>query len=144
MNRKAVIKINTMIYYDYAQTEKISAEHQGKYYEKESFYYLNYQEQDADTGETITTTIRWQNALPLQVVVLRQGAANAKNVFQEGLLDCSAYQTAEGDINIETATERVEIYSDKLGGRLLAAYSLKMNSHSIGDYELVISYSFGD
>ncbi len=144
MSKEVLIKIKTVITYDDLQQERIYEEHQGKYYVKADYNYLNYQEQAPDTEQRVITTIRWQEMTPLQVVVIRQGSANAKNVFQEGLVDCCSYQTAEGEIMIETATDRVELTSDKTGGKLLAAYHLKMNDCSIGEYELTISYSFVD
>ena len=142
MSKEVLIKINTVITYDDLQREKICEEYQGKYYEKAAYNYLNYQEIDPATEQKITTTIRWQKVMPKELVVIRQGAANAKNIFQEGLVDCCKYETVEGEINIETATNRVAFYDDNKGGRLLAAYHLKMNNQSIGEYELTISYSF--
>lgn len=140
--KSVVIKINTVIAYEDSEREKICEEHQGEYYEKSTYNYLNYKEQDPATEQIITTTIYWQNCEPLQVIVLRQGAANAKNIFQEGSIDYSTYKTEEGEINIETATEGVEFYNDNTGGRILASYYLKMNKHLIGEYELTISYNF--
>ncbi|MFA7502488.1 MAG: DUF1934 domain-containing protein [Anaerovoracaceae bacterium] len=144
MMRVTDITIKTIIDYENQDREQINECHRGNFYIRDNTQYLEYQETEADTKQPIMTTVSWLNQEPLEITVIRTGAVNAKNVFRQELIDFCRYQTQVGALAIETETESVEVSTNQCGGKLRAAYNLKINGEQVGSYQLTINYKFSE
>ncbi|OEF99864.1 hypothetical protein BHF71_01430 [Vulcanibacillus modesticaldus] len=142
MSTKVNIRIKSKIVYDNGEKETINEKYTGTIFEKNSAYYLRYQENSEQQFGKTWTIVKWNKfGLPLELSIIRQGDITMNQVFREGYQHRSHYRSPYGKMEIEVYTQKLSFQNKATtGGEILLEYEMKANNQFIGRYQLEIDY----
>ncbi|MBS4537014.1 DUF1934 domain-containing protein [Clostridium sp. D2Q-11] len=107
---------------DDGESNKIELTTEGKFYKKNNFYYVVYDETEISGMEGSTTTLKIKDD---EVWMKRFGQNNSKLSFKKGDRYNTEYTTAYGNLNMEVTTQKVNVdISDEGKGDLSLKYRL--------------------
>lgn len=99
---------------------------------------LTYAETDATGYEGSTTSVSVATGKSLEIV--RSGKYSSELIIETQRKNYSCYGTPFGDLTVGAAAKKIEAKLNENGGRIVAEYSMDINSQDMGDYfmEIVI------
>ncbi|MBS4534933.1 DUF1934 domain-containing protein [Clostridium sp. D2Q-14] len=107
---------------DDGESDRIELITEGKFYKKNNFYYIVYDESEISGMEDSTTTLRIKND---EVWMKRFGQNKSKLTFKKGDKYSTQYTTAYGNLDMEVATQKVNVnINDEGKGELSLKYKL--------------------
>lgn len=112
---------------------------EGKFYKRNDFYYLVYDESEISGMEGSTTTLKIKDD---EVWMKRFGQNNSKMSFKRGDKYNTLYTTAYGNLDMEVSTQRVDVDIDDEGkGNVNLKYRLIISNamESLNTLDITIS-----
>lgn len=139
MNKKVLISFKGT-QSDGAQRDKIELYTEGKFYKKGDHYYVSYAESELTGMEGTTTTLKIDKKSNI-ITMMRFGTNSTHLVFEKGKKHLSCYETGCGALTVGVCSEDVDIDISDSGGRLCAAYTIDINSRTMGhnDFNITIT-----
>lgn len=116
-----------------ASDEPISIVTPGRFYKKDGYRYVSYEEVFEEAKLTAVNTVR---ITPEILEVKKEGAINVQMVFQENRKTFSMYKTPFGDIEMGIVTTRYTFGETEDKILLDVFYVLEMNGEHAADCEL--------
>lgn len=109
----------------------------GRYYEKASSFYLQYDEEQ-EVG-IIKSTLKISND---RALLLRSGAINMRMTFQKDEETTGKYETPYGTMAMITKTKKLTTSFNRAAskGSISIVYDLNMNGAHVGTYELQLMF----
>lgn len=120
---------------DLGERETIELITTANYYQKNSSYYIVYNESEISGMAGTTTSLK---AEPSRVTLNRMGTAEVKQVFEEGIHNEGNYVTPYGAMWIRVLPWKVEVDLTEMGGSINLEYELELCREKIGYNELSI------
>ncbi|HBM79705.1 MAG: DUF1934 domain-containing protein [Clostridiales bacterium] len=134
MNKKVIVNVKSKQVID-GEDEKIELITTGKFYKKESSYFVVYDETEISGMEGTTTTVKIDDD---QVDLIRFGTISAKLGFKKGKKDISLYKTPFGITELVINPSLVDINVGDEGGEVKLLYELEMCGYNASSNELYI------
>jgi uncharacterized beta-barrel protein YwiB (DUF1934 family) len=121
---------------DLGERETIELVTKANYYQKNSSFYIVYNESEISGLAGTTTSLK---AEPSRVTLNRMGTAEVKQVFEEGIHHETSYVTPYGSMWIRVLPWKVEVDLTEVGGSINLEYELELCRQRIGYNELSIT-----
>lgn len=124
---------------DDGESDKIELVTEGKFYKKNNFYYIVYDESEISGMEDSTTTLKINND---EVWMKRFGQNNSKLTFRKGDKYNTQYTTSYGNLNMEVSTQKVNVnINDEGEGELSLKYKLIISNtmESLNTLDITLS-----
>jgi len=109
----------------------------GRYYRRNSSYYITYDESEATGYEGCKTTLKVEASN--KVTLTRSGADRAQLVVERGNRNIGHYGTELGDLMIGVNPKVIDSHLTDEGGRLRFSYSLDINTSLFSENEVYIN-----
>lgn len=124
---------------DDGENDKIELVTEGKFYKKNNFYYIVYDESEISGMEDSITTLKINND---EVWMKRFGQNNSKLTFKKGDKYNTQYTTDYGNLNMEVSTQKVNVnINDEGEGELSLKYKLIISNtmESLNTLDITLS-----
>jgi len=121
---------------EFGEKDTIELVTRGNYYYKNNAYYIVYNESRLSGLEGATTSLK---AEPRRVTLNRMGAAEMKQIFEEGMHNGGMYVTSCGSMEMRVLSRKVEVCLDHAGGSIDLGYDIEMDREKLGYNELRIT-----
>ncbi|HHW42586.1 DUF1934 family protein [Desulfofundulus thermobenzoicus] len=136
MRKEVLVTVRGTQTNDLGERETIELVTKANYYQKNSSYYIVYNESEISGMAGTTTSLK---AEPSRVTLNRMGTAEVKQVFEEGIHHESNYVTPYGAMWVRVLPWKVEVDLTEVGGSINLEYELEMCREKIGYNELSIT-----
>ena len=110
---------------------------QGNFYQKNSNYYITYDESEATGFQGSTTTLKIEGSG--KVTLIRSGTTQSHLIVENGERNVGHYGTDQGNLAIGVYAKQVSSSLTNNGGDLFFSYSLDVNSNLISENEVYIN-----
>jgi len=139
MNKKVLIKLeNEQDFVENNNSEQISLEFDGEFYEKREKFYLSYN--DHSEGLEGAQTILKIDPQAERVLLMRKEPAEMKQDFKIGEKIKGYLNTQYGEIKTSVKTKRLEIDIKEKKGRIKIKYELYLGGELSSNHYLELSY----
>lgn len=135
MNKDVLINIKGVQKVD-GDSDVIEMVTVGRYYKKNEYYYICYDESAATGFEGVKTTLKAKGST---VTLIRNGASRSQLVIEAGVRHQCQYGTEYGDLTIGVTGDLVRNELSDEGGKLQMRYSLDINTSLASENEIYIS-----
>ena len=138
MNKSVIISVKGTQTAENQDANKLELVTEGKYYKKDSTYYVSYKESNLTGMEGTTTTLKI--ASDGTVTLMRFGLVNSQFVFEKGQKHMSYYDTTMGTFTVSVFTNKVNVNVDDSGGEVQVDYRLEIDNAKPGfnDFHMMI------
>ncbi|WP_104373759.1 DUF1934 domain-containing protein [Desulfocucumis palustris] len=136
MSKEVLVTVKGTQTNEFGEKDTIELVTRGNYYYKNNSYYIVYNESRLSGLEGTTTSLK---AEPDRVTLNRMGAAEMKQIFQEGVHNQGMYVTSCGSLEMRVLPRKVKVLLDHSGGSIDLGYDIEMGSKKLGYNELSIT-----
>lgn len=138
MNKNVIISVKGTQTAENKDANKLELVTEGKYYKKDSTYYVSYKESNLTGMEGTTTTLKIST--DGKVTLMRFGSVNSQFVFEKGQRHMSYYDTTMGTFTVSVFTNQVNVNVDDSGGEVRVDYRLEVDDSKPGfnDFHMMI------
>ncbi len=122
------------------ERDKIELYTEGKFYKKGGHYYISYAESELTGMEGTTTTLKVDKESNI-ITMMRFGTNTTHLIFEKGKKHVCCYETGFGSLTVGVCSDDVDIDISDSGGSLSAAYTIDINSRTMGynDFNITVT-----
>lgn len=136
MRKEVLVTVTGTQTSEEGEKDTITLVTKGRYFLKNSSYYIIYRESEASGMQGTTTSIKAESA---KVTLNRMGASEFRQVYEKGIYNEGNYVTPYGTMFIRVLPWKVDVELTEAGGSIDLEYEIEAGAQKLGYNKLNIT-----